>query len=88
MSLLDIFRSRRVASANTAKERLQIIVSHERARRLQSNSINLQELKQKLVGVISQYLHIDEDQFSVQLQHDTDHSVLELNVTLPESVDA
>jgi cell division topological specificity factor len=88
MSLLDLFRSRRESSANTAKERLQIIVSHERTRKLRGNTINLQELKQKLVSVISEYLHIDEQQFSVQLQHDADHSVLELNVTLPETVDA
>ena len=52
-----------------------------------NNQINLQELKQKLVSVISQYLHIDEQQFSVQLQHDADHSVFEMNVTLPDSVD-
>lgn len=88
MNLLDLFRSKRESSANTAKERLQIIVSHERTRKLRGNTINLQELKQKLVSVISQYLHIDEQEFSVQLQHDADHSVLELNVTLPEHVDA
>ena len=88
MNLLDLFRSKRESSASTAKERLQIIVSHERTRKLRGNSINLQELKQKLVSVISQYLHIDEQEFSVQLQHDADHSILELNVTLPESVDA
>lgn len=89
MSLLDLFRSRRVSSASTAKERLQIIVSHERTRQqLRGNAINLQELKQKLVSVISEYLHIDEEQFSVQLQHDADHSVLEMNVTLPDTVDA
>jgi cell division topological specificity factor len=88
MSLLDLFRSRRESSASTAKERLQIIVSHERTRKLRGNTINLQELKQKLVSVISQYLHIDEQEFSVQLQHDADHSVLEMNVTLPDKVDA
>ena len=88
MSLLDLFRSRRESSASTAKERLQIIVSHERTRKLRGNTINLQELKQKLVSVISQYLHIDEQEFSVQLQHDADHSVLEMNVTLPDTVDA
>lgn len=88
MNLLDLFRSKRESSANTAKERLQIIVSHERTRKLRGNTINLQELKQKLVSVISEYLHIDEQEFSVQLQHDADHSVLELNVTLPESVEA
>jgi cell division topological specificity factor len=88
MNLLDLFRSKRESSANTAKERLQIIVSHERTRKLRANNINLQELKQKLVSVISEYLHINEEEFSVQLQHDADHSILEMNVTLPESVEA
>lgn len=87
MKLLDLFRSKRDPSANTAKERLQIIVAHERTRSLPHNAIDFTELKQKLIEVISTYLHIDKQDFNVQLQHDADHSILELNVTLPDKMD-
>lgn len=87
MSLLDLFRSRKTSSANIAKERLQIIVAHERTRALPHNAINFTELKQKLIEVISAYLHLDQQDFNVQLQHDADHSILELNVTLPDKME-
>lgn len=88
MSLLDYFRPAKKSSASIAKERLQIIVahSHDRSRKQSADAINLQTLKQKLIEVISTHLNIDEDKFRVQLEHDIDHSVLELNVSLPDEV--
>lgn len=86
MNLLNLFRSKRESSANIAKERLQIIVAHERTRTV-PNAIDFSELKQKLIEVISTYLHIDKQDFNVQLQHDADHSILELNVTLPDKME-
>lgn len=89
MSILDYFRTSKKNSADTAKERLQIIVAHQRSNRRGSrntNDVNLQVLKQRLIDVISDFLHIDENQFSVELERDQDRSVLELNVTLPDEV--
>lgn len=90
MSLLNYFKfNRTLNTAQTAKERLQIIVAHERVQRKSKNgSINLHELQQKLIGVISEYLQIDQTQVMVELQRDENRSVLELNVTLPDRVDA
>jgi len=84
MSILDYFRTTKKTSANIAKERLQIIVAHERRKRSGSNQINMQELQQKLIHVIAEYLHIEHDKVKVELEHDEERSVLELNVTLPE----
>jgi cell division topological specificity factor len=85
MSILDFIKQRlnRPDTAQIAKERLQIIVAHERIQR-KTGVVNLQELQQKLIAVISEYLHIDTDQVNVELQRDDTRSVLELNVTLPE----
>ncbi len=90
MSILNYFKfSRNTSSAQTAKERLQIIVAHERIQRKSKNGvINLDELQQKLIGVISEYLQIDQNQVMVELQRDANRSVLELNVTLPDRVEA
>ncbi len=71
-------------SAVLAKERLQIIVSHERSKRSQRPDF-LPALQKELVDVIAKYVKIDTDQVNVALkQRDEFASVLELNITLPE----
>ena len=48
--LLNYFRSNRKNSADTAKERLQIIVAHQRSSRgTTPKDVNLQALQQKLI---------------------------------------
>lgn len=87
MSLLDLFKFRRQSSASVAKERLQIIVAHERTKR-HEGQVNLGELQKKLIEVIAEYLHIPSTDVKVELERDADRSVLELNVTLPDAVPA
>ncbi|GGY90873.1 MULTISPECIES: cell division topological specificity factor MinE [Shewanella] len=84
MSLLDYFRSSKKSStAATAKERLQIIVAHQRSQRDTPDYLPL--MKQEIIQVIRKYVPISEEQVSVQLdQNDDNLSVLELNVTLPD----
>ncbi|WP_394129997.1 cell division topological specificity factor MinE [Shewanella maritima] len=85
MSILDYFRSnKKTSSASLAKERLQIIVAHQRGERDAPDY--LPQMKQEIIEVIKKYVQISEDQVSVQVdQNDNKLSVLELNVTLPES---
>ncbi|WP_105188942.1 MULTISPECIES: cell division topological specificity factor MinE [unclassified Pseudoalteromonas] len=83
MSLLDYFRSEKKTSASMAKERLQIIVAHERSQR--GTPDYLPQLKQDILDVIRKYVAIDADAVQVQLeQNEDDLAVLELNVTLPD----
>ncbi len=87
MNIRDYLKRRlsRHNSATLAKERLQIIVAHERLQR-ETGVVNLQELQQKLIEVIADYLRIDRKDVNVELQRDANRSVLEMNVTLPESM--
>lgn len=82
MSLWDYFRNKKPDTAAVAKERLQIIVAHERGRRNQPDY--LPQLQQELIEVISKYVKIDKDMVQVQLDKSDSCSVLELNITLPE----
>ena len=66
-----------------AKERLQIIVAHERRKRTEPDYLPM--MQQEIIQVIRKYVSIADDQVSVQLESSDDCSVLELNVTLPES---
>ena len=85
MKILDFFRPRKLASASVAKERLQIIVSHESAR--SKNPEFIKKLQDELLAVICKYVNIDPEKVRVQLERTGDHSVLELNVTLPDATE-
>ncbi len=82
MSIFDYFKSQKKNTASIAKERLQIIVAHERSKRNQPDY--LPALQQEILEVIRKYVKVDQDQVDVQLDKNGDCSVLELNVTLPE----
>ena len=82
MSFFDYFRSKKNNSASIARERLQIIVAHERTQRDQPDY--LPALQQELLEVIRKYVQIEVDQVQVQLDKNSSCSVLELNVTLPD----
>ncbi|MDX1590225.1 MAG: cell division topological specificity factor MinE [Oleiphilaceae bacterium] len=85
MSFFDYFRNKkRPNTASIAKERLQIIVAHERNTRDQPDY--LPQLQQELLDVIRKYVAIQDDQVQVQLDKNDSCSVLELNVTLPDKV--
>ena len=82
MSFLDYFKSKKNnRSASVAKERLQIIVAHERGQRDQPDY--LPELQKELLAVIRKYVQISDDQVQVEVDRNDSCSVLELNVTLP-----
>ncbi|MBE5254272.1 cell division topological specificity factor MinE [Mixta mediterraneensis] len=84
MALLDFFLSRKKNTANIAKERLQIIVAERR--RGDSEPHYLPQLKRDILEVICKYVKIDLEMVTVQLdQKGDDISILELNVTLPET---
>ena len=84
MALLDFFLSRKKNTANIAKERLQIIVAERRRGDVEPHY--LPQLRKDILEVICKYVQIDPEMVSVQLeQRDGDISILELNVTLPET---
>lgn len=86
MRFLDYFRGKKTASsANVAKERLQIIVAHERGQRDQPDY--LPKMQQEILEVIRKYVQISDDMVQVDVDRNDNCSVLELNVTLPERGD-
>lgn len=84
-NLVDYFRGTPRNTASLAKERLQIIVSHERGSNSDDKRDFLPKLEKELVAVIAKYFPIAQDQVKVQLAREGDLSVLELNVTLPKA---
>jgi cell division topological specificity factor len=68
-------------SAKFAKERLQIIISHERNNRDKPDYFAA--MQQDLLDVIAKYVAINKEDVRVELDRKEGCSVLELNVILP-----
>lgn len=85
MSLFSYLRRKR-ATASVAKERLQIIISHERSQR--NNPDYLPQLQEEILAVISKYVNINRDKICVSLERMGDSAVLELNITMPDVVES
>ena len=82
MSIFKYLRSRKKNTASVAKERLQIIIAHERKK--SGTPDFLPRLQREIVDVIAKYINIDRDQVKVQLERTGNSAVLELNITMPE----
>ncbi|MDP2366353.1 MAG: cell division topological specificity factor MinE [Ignavibacteria bacterium] len=82
MSLLDYFRSSKPKTASLAKERLQILVAHERTYRHQPSY--LPQLQKELLDVIRKYVNVEQDAISVNFEQDENQETLELNIVLPD----
>ena len=83
MGWLDLFCARREApkSAESAKERLQIVLAHERIGRTREDF--LPKLQAELVAVVARYVSIDPSKVSVNLDRGGDMSTLEIEIELP-----
>ena len=83
MSILARFFgfSRQPQSASVARDRLQIVLSHQRNEG--GDTDFLPKLRNELLEVLAKYVHVDKEQINVQLQRTENRSVLELNITLP-----
>ncbi|WP_027966081.1 cell division topological specificity factor MinE [Halomonas halocynthiae] len=83
MKLLDFLKRERKNTATVAKERLQIIVAHQRSQRGQPDYMPM--LERELLEVIRRYVQIDDDAVNISMDSEDNCSVLELNVTLPRT---
>ena len=81
--LSNLFRPK-YGSANMARERLRIIVAHERYQRKSPDF--LPKLQEEITSVIAKYVKVEKDQVLVAFGQKGDCSTLELNITLPEDM--
>ncbi|MSP28101.1 MAG: cell division topological specificity factor MinE [Methylococcales bacterium] len=82
MSLLNYFKITKVSSASVAKERLQILVAHERSSKNQPSY--LPQLQKELLQVIQKYVNVENDSMSVNFEQDDHQETLEVNIVLPD----
>ena len=80
MSLLDLFRRRN--SAPVARERLQVLLAHERSVVGQSDLLAV--LKEEILAVIARHVAIEHDKVQVKLERGGTTSILEIDVEVPK----
>ena len=79
MNLLSLFK--RKSSAPVARERLQILLAHERI--ATGHSELLAKLQEEIIQVIARHINIDREKVHVKLDRGKDASTLEIDVEMP-----
>jgi cell division topological specificity factor len=83
MRLLDLLFPERRNSALIAKDRLKIVLAHERASRDAPEF--LPALQKELLEVVGRYVEIRDDTLRVNVGKSVDTSLLEINVEIDRS---
>jgi cell division topological specificity factor len=79
MSLLSLFTRKR--SAPVARERLQLLLAHERA--LEGHTDLAAILQEEILAVIAKHIPIDRDKVNVKLDRGAQVSTLEIDIEMP-----
>ena len=79
MSLFRFFS--KTQSAPAARERLQVLLAHERASTGGSDLVA--KLRDEIVRVVSRHMHIEQDKVSVKMERGAQVSTLAVDVEIP-----
>jgi len=82
MNLLNLFNRNRT-SAPVARDRLQVLLAHERA--LDGRADLAAVLQQEIMEVIARHIPIDRDKVMVKLERGRHVSTLAIDVEMPET---
>jgi cell division topological specificity factor len=80
MSFMSFFTRNR--SAPVARDRLQILLAHERA--LSGHTDLVAVLQQEILAVIAKHIAIDRDKVIVKLDRGAQVSTLEIDIEMPD----
>ena len=84
MNVFDLFRHR--GSAPLARERLQILLSHERATRGQRDLLAI--LREEILSAIAKHVTVENDNVHVQVDRGEAVSTLKIDVEIPYLIPA
>ncbi len=81
MSIFDFLKPKKT-TAQTAKNRLQIIIAQERSSQGAPDYLPL--MRREILEVIRKYVNVDVDAVKVDVVKDGEHDMLDISVSLPE----
>jgi cell division topological specificity factor len=83
MSLFDFFRR---SSAPIARERLQVLLAHERIARSKPDLLGL--LREEILAVIGRHVSFEPDKVQIKLNRGVSVSTLEVDIEIPSGLPA
>lgn len=85
MDWLKFFRVEQPKStASLAKQRLQVVVAHQRDGRA-NGPVYLPKLREELLSVVRKYVTVPDNAVQINVQREDGLEVLEMNITLPDA---
>jgi cell division topological specificity factor len=78
MSLFDLFRR---GSAPIARERLQVLLSHERAARDRPDLLSV--LREEILAVIGRHVSLEPDKVQIKMDRGKSVSTLAVDIEIP-----
>jgi len=90
MSIFRLFGSRAPAAPATApvaRERLQILLAHERVATRGHKPDLLMLLREEILAVVARHVALDPDKVIVRMERGRDVSTLEVDVELPNGLE-
>jgi cell division topological specificity factor len=78
MSLFDLFRR---GSAPIARERLQVLLSHERAARERPDLLSV--LREEIIAVIGRHVSFEPDKVQIKMDRGKSVSTLAVDIEIP-----
>ncbi|SEM06578.1 cell division topological specificity factor MinE [Syntrophus gentianae] len=86
MNILNYFSFlKQRKSAAVAKERLQIIVAHERSTLYHGSFDFLPIMQKELLDVVRKYVNVADNQIKVNVEKNGNYEVLEVNIALADA---
>ena len=80
MTLFNLFRR---GSAPVARERLQILLAHERVARSQPDLLG--QLREEILAVISRHVAFEPDKVQIKMDRGRSVSTLEVEIEIPNA---
>jgi cell division topological specificity factor len=81
MSMFNLFR--RPSSAPVARDRLQILLAHERAARGQPDLLAM--MREEILAVVAKHVTVERDNVVVRMDRGATVSTLEIDIEIPTS---
>lgn len=83
MNVFNFFR--RGGSAPVARERLQILLAHERKASSQSDLLSV--LREEILAVVGKHISLDPDKVRISMERGDPVSTLEVDIEIPNRFD-
>ncbi|GBD57032.1 cell division topological specificity factor MinE [Gluconobacter wancherniae] len=87
MSFLgNLFAKRQQSSSAVARDRLQILLAHERGAGESGDSELIQKLHKEIMAVIARHIAVDQDKVQIKVDRTSGCSMLEIDVEVPQEL--